>query len=438
MYYKSLIETLKDEDTDNRIILNEQVTDANNCYIDITLVPKDITICPNCSSTNVIKYGKKDRVIKDDYLANRPTFITIHYNRFKCKDCLKLFNDTLPSLNPKQSISMTLKLNILEDLKLDCSFSNIAKKRNVSIQTVIDIFESYVNFDRIPFGEVLCMDEFKNLKHSQGKYAFVMFDPNHHTINDVLPDRIQANIDEYLYKINWHEKDKVKYVITDMSESYRTLIHHHFKNATHIIDCFHYLRYVEDALNNVRIRIQSSFKNNSKEYKILKRNWRILSTYYMDIEGDNFYNHIQMKNTSAEQIIIDATTVHPDIEEAYSLTQEFLRGVRNVKYENAETWLNSWIESILKSNSKEFVDLANMFKNWKKEIINSFIRFGDKRLHNGYLEGINNKIKVIKRIAYGYSNFSHFRNRIMYMINSNYVFKMVDRSKISRRKRNHK
>ncbi len=101
MYYKSLIETLKDEDTDNRIILNEQVTDTNNCYIDITLVPKDITICPNCSSTNVIKYGKKDRVIKDDYLANRPTFITIHYNRFKCKDCLKLFNNTLPSLNPK-------------------------------------------------------------------------------------------------------------------------------------------------------------------------------------------------------------------------------------------------------------------------------------------------------------------------------------------------
>lgn len=44
MYYKSLIETLKVEDIYNRIILNEQVTDANNCYIDITLVPKDILI----------------------------------------------------------------------------------------------------------------------------------------------------------------------------------------------------------------------------------------------------------------------------------------------------------------------------------------------------------------------------------------------------------
>ncbi len=73
-----------------------------------------------------------------------------------------------------------------------------------------------------------------------------------------------------------------------------------------------------------------------------------------------------------------------------------------------------------------------------KEILNSFIKFGDKRLHNGYLEGINNKIKVIKGIAYGYSNFSHFRNRIIYMINSDYVIKMVDRSKISRHSRNHK
>ena len=74
-----------------------------------------------------------------------------------------------------------------------------------------------------------------------------------------------------------------------------------------------------------------------------------------------------MKNTSAEQIIIDATTVHLDIDKSYSLTQEFLRGVRNVKYENAETWLKSRIESILKSNSKEFVDLTNMFKNGKRK-----------------------------------------------------------------------
>jgi transposase len=64
-----------------------------------------------------------------------------------------------------------------------------------------------------------------------------------------------------------------------------------------------------------------------------------------------------------------------------------------------------------------------MFKNWYQEILNSFIRFGDKRLHNGHIEGINNKIKVIKRVAFGYRNFSHFRNRILYIINQKYVLK---------------
>ena len=190
--------------------------------------------------------------------------------------------------------------------------------------------------------------------------------------------------------------------------------------------------------NGIRIRIQSNYSDSSKEYKILKKNWRILSYYYIDIEGENLYNHIQKKNTSAQQILIDAMNVHPDLDEAYSLTQEFLRGIREVKYENAKDWLNNWITSISKSNCKEFNSLADMFINWKIEILNSFIRFGDKRLHNGYIEGINNKIKVIKRIAYGYTNFTHFRNRIMYLINSDYVIKMVDRTKIDRRKRKYK
>lgn len=131
--------------------------------------------------------------------------------------------------------------------------------------------------------------------------------------------------------------------------------------------------------------------------------------------------------------------VHPDLDEAYSLTQEFLRGIREAKYENVKDWLNNWITSISKSNCKEFYSLADMFINWKIEILNSFIRFSDKRLHNGYIEGINNKIKVIQRIAaYGYTNFTHFRNRIMYIINSDYVIKMADRTKIARRKRKHK
>ncbi len=107
-----------------------------------------------------------------------------------------MFNDSLPTLEAKKSLSLALKLNIIEDLKQEISFTNISIKRHVSIQTIIDIFETYVSYDRRPFGDFLCMDEFKKLKHLKGKYAFVMFDPNAHKINDILEDRIQSTIDD--------------------------------------------------------------------------------------------------------------------------------------------------------------------------------------------------------------------------------------------------
>jgi transposase len=94
MYYKSLLETLKDEG-DNIIRVEDEFSSNDEYRVEITLIPKDINICPSCNSTNVIKFGRKDRTIKDDFISNRPTLITLFYNRLKCNNCYKMSNDTL-------------------------------------------------------------------------------------------------------------------------------------------------------------------------------------------------------------------------------------------------------------------------------------------------------------------------------------------------------
>ncbi|SHJ51671.1 transposase, partial [Thermoclostridium caenicola] len=63
-------------------------------------------------------------------------------------------------------------------------------------------------------------------------------------------------------------------------------------------------------------------------------------------------------------------------------------------------------------NLPEFNDCFKAFTNWQKEILNSF----DVPYTNGFTEGINNKIKVIKRNAYGIRNFTRFRNRILHVM----------------------
>lgn len=59
----------------------------------------------------------------------------------------------------------------------------------------------------------------------------------------------------------------------------------------------------------------------------------------------------------------------------------------------------------------EYYECSNTLINWQTEILNTF----DYPYSNGFTEGCNNKIKVLKRNAYGYRNFKRFRNRIMHI-----------------------
>ena len=65
----------------------------------------------------------------------------------------------------------------------------------------------------------------------------------------------------------------------------------------------------------------------------------------------------------------------------------------------------------------EFISLASTLSNWKQEIANSFVLFDGFRVSNGPIEGRNSLIKKVLKLANGYSNFTRFRNRVMYCLN---------------------
>lgn len=65
-------------------------------------------------------------------------------------------------------------------------------------------------------------------------------------------------------------------------------------------------------------------------------------------------------------------------------------------------------------NINEFKDVINIFKNWEREIINSFIPINRKRTSNKPIESINGWIKILLKITLKYKNFERLKNRIMY------------------------
>ena len=106
-----------------------------------------------------------------------------------------------------------------------------------------------------------------------------------------------------------------------------------------------------------------------------------------------------------------------DIYTAWSLKEWFIQvlkewfiQVKNIgKYSYAERKLRTWLQAARESNLPEFDPCISALHNWFRYIVNSFRH----KYTNGFTEGMNNNIKVLKRIAYGYRNFNNLRNRVM-------------------------
>lgn len=82
--------------------------------------------------------------------------------------------------------------------------------------------------------------------------------------------------------------------------------------------------------------------------------------------------------------------------------------------DSARKALFDWVMTAQNSNLPKFISCGSTMVRWSKGILNSF----DCPYTNGFTEGANNKIKVLKRNAYGYRNFRRFRNRILLMFNN--------------------
>ena len=103
------------------------------------------------------------------------------------------------------------------------------------------------------------------------------------------------------------------------------------------------------------------------------------------------------------------------LRKAYELKEAYCRWFDEAKTLGASDLITikeklyDFYKLVKSSGVEEFEKAIETFQNWQKEILNSFAY----NLHNGYIEGINNQTKVIKRNAFGYKRFDRFRLRVL-------------------------
>ncbi|WNX90319.1 transposase [Emergencia timonensis] len=178
----------------------------------------------------------------------------------------------------------------------------------------------------------------------------------------------------------------------DLSSLFRETARRCFPKAEIVADSFHVVQQATRAMENVRKRVQKDLAKGRRKY--FKRSRNLLL---------NSWNRYPPCSPSQK-----ASPPHTTC----STRCNGVMGSKDVH--EAKKWLSDWFMAVNAADVEEFTECAWTYADWMEEILNIF-RTG---LSNAYTEGCNNRIKVIKRNAYGMRNFERFRKRILHCMSS--------------------
>lgn len=355
-------------------------------------------VCPDCGTLSDIVHDYRVQRVKDLPIQGKTLVWLYKKRRYRCPCCDKRFYEKNYLLPKWHRITNRTAMYCLDLLKERRSQKDIARSIGVSASTVnrwLGLAE-YGRPSKLP--EVLSIDEFKGNTDGE-KFQCVLTDAKAKRVMDILPSRKQAVIAGYLLK--YRERSNVKYIVMDMNKAYLETMKQLFPKAAVVIDKFHVARYCTWAFENVRKRIQKKLPGYDRKY--FKRSRRLLLSRMAKLSD---------KNKAAAEVMLSCST---ELTNAYLLKEYFYSFMDSKDSDEARERLKWFKLQASIADIKEYDACLTMLKNWEKYILNAF----DCHYSNGYTEGVNNSIKVIKRTGFGYRNFENLRRRIMLVHTAN-------------------
>lgn len=370
--------------------------------------------CPKCGCINngpedIIKWNfKRNCKIKITKVCNYNTIILLDKQRFYCKHCDKTFTASTNIVDFRKQISRDTHTSVVLDLMTKESEKNIAKRNNISTNSVNRILDDissdkYVkNNGSLPtsFG----IDEFSATKDTISKMAFIIVNQESRNVFDINNSRLSKDIYKYFTRYQKSERKKVKFITLDLYKPYYSLMHTLFPNAILIPDRFHIILQIRNALDKTRV---SLCKKSNPNYNKLKKYWKLLLKNEDELDKDNKrYSKNFNKELSQFDIVQYLINTDDILNYTYNLYQGIIKSVKN---RDKNKFLSIIHNVDLKKLNKYSKKAIHTFLNFEKYIVNAF----DYELSNGLVEGTNNIIKQVKHNACGYRKFAHLKARIM-------------------------
>lgn len=371
------------------VIITKVQNVSNQLHVYLELPRRNHT-CPCCGAQTDRIHDYREQIIKDIPLG-RTTYLYLRKRRYRCA-CGKRFFEKNSFLPRYYRSTSRLIAEIIFAFQKIASAVEIGRRYNVSGVTAMRYFKC-VSYKPKELPQVLSIDEFKGNSGGE-KYNCIVADPQNHKVFDILPNRYESDLIKYFSQ--FHSKNRVKYFVCDMNPHFRQVAKICFPNAIVVADKYHVIRQVYWAMERVRKAEQEKL---SKKFRKYFKKSRFLLAKPMEKLTEDEMSRLALMFEIA-----------PRLADAYRLKNDFLTVIRSQSSEEGRQRLVDWLYSVEAMCIPEFNECSKAYHNWFREILNSM----DVPWTNGYIEGCNNKTKVLKRTCFGMRNFRNFRNRILH------------------------
>lgn len=369
--------------------------DFSDDFIQLCIeLPVKEHICPRCGNPTSRVHDYYERSFNHVKVGTTPTKVYYNRRRYLCTNCKKRFSETNSFIEKFYRHSNDVVNKVFDELKDIRSFSQIGKDNNMSSANVTRLMCKFMpifhNVTTLP--EAIGIDEFRG-NAGGNKFQVVITDLKEHKVIDVVSARSEDAL--YLFFKNITNAKNVKLVTMDLSLFFKKIVQDTFPNAKIVADTFHFVRLMHWALDNVRKNVQKGLPKDKRLY--FKHSKSVLHKRIEELDVDSFKQLCNMLDYDE------------NLRWAYSIIQNLFELTDEKDPNNKVMLFKEFITYVSKCDLPEFNKHLDTYFKWHKYIINSFYT----GYSNGITEGLNTKIKTLKRISFGFRSFKNFRLRIL-------------------------
>ena len=379
------LECTKEEYKGNTIILHVQTKRRQN-------------VCPKCGNRHLVKNGYRIRDFVGLPVGGKKVIIRMKVQRYKCcnAECDYDQQEKIPFATGSRTYTHRFAKYVV-DLLRGMTLQDAASLLGVSWDMVKEIHSVYLQRHYSPPSldgvECIGIDEFAVRKGHV--YKTIVVDLRTGRILYVGDGKGADALTKFWKKVK-RKGVHIKYVATDLSAAFTASVLENCPDAVHVFDHFHVVKLMNEKLDDIR-RTQYHMEKDVNKRKVLKGTRYLLLGKGEDILDKKYKTRLD-----------NALAMNEVLSKAYYLKEQLREIWTQVYKEDAEEVLKEWIEQAQNSKVPQLQKMGTTLLAHKRGILAWY----DCHISTGKVEGINNKIKVMKRNAYGFRDDKYFTLRL--------------------------